>query len=693
MMKPTTPYDDRQPDLARDFAGAGKFSLYALERMLRSCANQPLWRARADMADAYYHGRQLTPDMKRRAREEGLDERVINLIRPVINSVLGQEARSRTDVRLTPDDDQYADVAEAISVKLKEAERETNAHMGVSNAYADMMKKGVGWTHVYKGSDPLAYPYKFEHVPLEEVWWDWQGQRGTTLTDSCRWLVRMRFLDLDEVTAAMPDRKEVLENSVRDWDQFLNNDGGILGEPEHFKHYEDYDNERRFGQSFAKWDWCNSERKMVKMFEVWYRVPATVVVLEFSPTKRVEYDAKNKRHADLIARGLVKVSKGVTSQVRRALYAGPHRLLDEATTYRRFPYFPFFAFRDGLDNSPYGLVDGMIAPQDDYNERRQRIQWMLKAKQVYMDSDALDTNYNSIQDIADAVMRPDLQVILNPARMNRGEGVVVKNELSMQSEQFEVMADSKQSIQDAAGRYSSQLGNAQVQSGIANSLLIQQGEQSMGELNDNYSHSRKAAFEHLVDLICEDYSKERLEVTVGGSGGAKRVIVLNDFTPEGQPINCVKDATLKTGLADVPSSPAYKQQQQGNIATIIQALQGNPNAVAILTPSFLEAASLKQEADDFRKLSGLPSPGDKEAQAAATAQQQQAAQQTAQQQAAMQDATIREKSASADKQAADASLAQAKTSLIQVEIGGIATQQAAKSDEDDLIRQALEASA
>lgn len=631
--KPTPQYDDRKHGEARDFAAAGSFSQYALERMLRDCAEQPEWRLRAKLCAAYYDGKQLTELQRWNIRQEELEERAINLIRPVINSVLGQEARSRTDVRVEADSDDYADVSEVISGELKQAERETTAHMAVSEAYASMVKKGLGWVHVCRNSDPLAYPYRFESVPIDEIWWDWRGQRGVKLDDRCRWLVRMRMVDLDELEAAMPEHREVLRRCMNGWEDRLTVDGSVLGQPEEIGLTDAYENERRFNVTIRKWDWIDTARKMIKVFEVWYRVPATVAVLVLSPTRKVPYDAKDPRHVEAVARGLVRVEKGITSQVRRALYAGPYRLLDEATTRRSFPYVPFFAFRDDDDASPYGLIDGMIAPQDEYNERRLRIQWMLKARQVQMDSDALDTKFNTFEDIAEMVQRPDMVAITNPNRANKAQpGIVVRNDLSMQREQFDVMQDSKQLIQDTAGRYASQMGSAQVQSGIANSLLIEQGEQSMGEMNDNYTWARRASFEHLVDLIVEDHAQPRMRVPVG-AGKTRRVVVLNDFDPQsGMPVNQVKDANIRTALAETPNTPAYRQQTQQQIAAIIQALGNNPAASAILAPAYIESTSLpnRQEvADLMRKATGQPVPGDKEGQARAEAMQEQLLQQQA----------------------------------------------------------------
>lgn len=672
MIQPTPQYDDRAGDESRDFAAAGKFSLYALERMLRDCTEQPQWRTRAALCGAYYDGKQLSEIQKYNIRQEDLEERAINLIRPVINSVLGQEAKSRTDVKVEADDDSYADVAEVVSMRLKEAERETRAHMAVSDAYASMTKKGLGWVHVSKNADPLAYQYRVESIPIEEIWWDWRGQRGATLLDGCRWLVRKRFIDLDELEAAMPDKRDVLRNSVNGWENYLDTTGVLLGEPETMALSSAFDNERRFALTVNKHDWLDSARKMIKLFEVWYRVPATVVVLHMSPTKKVPYNPNDQRHIEAVSRGLVKVSKGITSQIRRALYAGPHRLLDEGTDKRNFPYFPFFAFRDDADKSPYGLIDGMIAPQDEYNERRLRIQWMLKARQVQMDSDALDPSYNSIADIADAIMRPDLVAITNPNRANRNQSAItVKNDLSMQPEQFEVMADSKQLIQDTAGRYASQMGSAQVQSGVANSLLIQQGEQSMSEMNDNYTYGRRSVFEALVDEITSDLKADRMEVPIG-TGKTRRVVVLNDWDPNtAMPINQVADADIKTALEETPTTPAYRQQTQQQIATIIQALGSNPQAIAILAPAYLESTSIpnrQQMADDLRKMSGLPLQGDKEGQAQAEQAQQQQLQMKQEMEAAAAKATIDEKTANVERNRAAARQSTAAAILIEQRI-------------------------
>jgi hypothetical protein len=709
-MTPTPQYEDRQGDPSRDFAGKGAFSLYALERMLRDCMEQPEWRLRAKLCAGYYDGKQLSELQKYHIRQEELEERAINLIRPVINSVLGQEAKSRTDVKIEADDDSHADVSEVTSHRLKELERETRAHMAVSEGYASMVKKGLGWVHVGRSSDPLAYPYRVESVPIDEMWWDWRGQKGVVLDHRCRWVVRQRMVDLDELEATMPQFRAVLRMSRNGWADLAIDDGAMVGKPEDYSLASAYQDESRFNLTVKKWDWFDTARSMIRLYEVWYRVPAECVVLHMGDRK-VVYNDQDPRHVEAVARGLVKISKGITSQVRTALYAGPYRLMDKATTKRHFPYVPFFAFRDDEDMSPYGLIDGMIAPQDEYNERRLRVQWMLKARQVQMDSDALDTKYNDIADVTANVMRPDFVAVTNPNRLNKGQvAIKISNDLSMQPEQFNLMADSKELIQATAGRYTNQLGSSQVQSGIANSLLIEQGEQSMGEMNDNYAYARRIVFELATDEILTDLKGERMQVPVG-TGKTRRVVVLNDWTPDGMPVNQVADAHIKTALAEVPNTPAYRQQSQQQLKDIIQALGNNAPAIAVLAPAYIESTSVnnrEQVAADLRKVAGLPDPSDKQAMQEAEEQQKamqaQQMQQTAQLAAAELDVQV----STAERNRAGARQSEANAILIEQRIAAGEAQanvaetvarteqamnQADAANEDEILARVLEQAA
>lgn len=679
--RPLKPLTDR-PAPPRDHAKGG-YSLGALEDLVRDCQGQPDWRSRAALCHAYYDmGKQISPELAHKIRREmGIEPRQTNLVHGVINGVLGQEARTRSDVRVEADEDSYGDVADVLSKAMKEAQRETNSDMAVSNGYAGQVKGGLGWVEVSRASDPLDYPYRVQDIHRDEIWYDWRA-RHLGLNDA-RWLVRKRWEDLDEACALMPEHAEILKCAVNGWDMLeLPDDNSDV-------RYQAYTNERR--TTIRRDEWADSTRKRIKLFEVWYRVPAETVVLHLGPTRRVQYDENNPLHVQAVVRGLVKLTKSVTRQIRMAMFAGPHRLIDIATTRRSFPYVPFFAFRDDEDRSPYGLIEGMISPQDEYNERRQMINWMLKAKQVYIDDDALNHDYNNIADARNTAMRPDAVFVLNSNRRN-ANGFMIKNDLAMQKEQVDVMQDAKQLIQDVPRVYSTQLGDAPsgVTSGIAINSLTEAGAIAMGELNDNYRFARKLVHEQMLELIVEDHLQEEMKVALG-SGQNKRVVVLNSWGKKGEPINRVKDAPIKVGLSDIPSSPAFRMQEQQQIATMIQALAGNPAALNILAPAYLESSSVpnaKALANDLRRATGVPVAEDRQAVAAAqAAQQEQMQKQMAlQEQGAL--AELEEKTAKADTERAKAHEINTRAQLNVAQIAQIAAQVNTPT-EDEAIAQAL----
>jgi hypothetical protein len=639
------PVDAPRPD--RDHAKNG-FSLHALELLVRDCDGQPDWRPRSDLAHAYYDFKQLSAEKQRRIRMEmGIDPRQTNLIHGVVNGVLGQEAARRSDVKVEADDDTLADLCDVFSKCMKEARRETYADMAISNGYGAQVKGGLGWVEVSRSMDPLDYPYRVTDIHRNEIWYDWRA-KNLGLSDA-RWLVRKRWQDLDEAVAMMPEYRDIMMNAVNGWD--------VMNLPDDIDsvEYRSWSNERR--TTIRRDEWLDSSRKRIKFFEVWYRVPAEVVVMQVGPTRRIVYDKNNPLHQQAVARGRVQLFKSITRQVRMALFAGPHRLIDVGTTKRNFPYVPFFAFRDDEDRSPYGLIEGMISPQDEYNERRQMIHWMLRARQIQVDADALDERYNTLSDLADEASRPDMMTVMNANRKNVN-ALKIGNDLQLQKEQVDVMQDAKQLIQEVPRIYSTQLGNAPsgVTSGIAINSLTEQGMVAMAELNDNYTYGRRLVHEQLLDMIMEDHLATNLPVTLG-QGTSKRTVVLNTFDPNtGAPLNTVKDSNVKVGLSDVPSTPAYRMQEQQMMGTVIQALANNPQAIAVLTPAYIETTSLPNRqklADDMRRATGMPTEGDRQGQQAAEQEQAQAAQQQKQVAQAAQQIQLRDAAAKTEKTQAD----------------------------------------
>lgn len=653
-LKPQPPLHEADNATSSNDRSKGGYSLRALERLLADDADLGEWRTRTEMCFAYYDGDNISADMQELARKYGLEPKPKNLVARVVNSVLGQEEKSRRDPKHEADDQDFEDVAEVLGAQMKEATRETGADMEIGSAYASQVKGGLGWIGVARRADPFQYQYVVEDIPWQEMRYDRRSKR-IDLSDGA-WICRMQWKDLGDVIAMYPEHEQTLRealNGFASWD-----DDGPLEEQNVRYGYRGPEQAGFFRTRRSEWMEGNRER--IRMYEVEYKVPALVAVMRVGH-RWIVIDEQNPAHIEAISRGMVKIKKVPTQQIRRSIFAGPIRLSDEATQLRRFSKVPFFAFRRDVDRTPYGLIEGMISPQDDYNESSMRVRWMLHAQQLEIDSDALDLAYNTISDITENMMRPDMVAVLNPNRKN-SDGMRFRNDFTLQKELIGHMQDSKQLVQDVPGIYNASMGNGQpgTSSGIAISSLVEQGLVSMGELNGNYAWARRVVFELLTDLIAEDHVERDMVVRIG-TGSSRREVVLNTIDPQtGRPMNVVKDAPVKVGLGEVPSSPAYQMQMSQLMGSMITSLAGTPQASALI-PTWVEQTSAfgpgrKQMAEDMRAASGLPPAGDKnaaeqakQAQAAKMAQAEQMQQQVMQAELELKDAQRREVEARINK--------------------------------------------
>ena len=148
----------------------GCLDLLTFTQWVQECQDQPDWRVKADREADYYDGNQLDSEVMRKARERGLPPAIEPLIGPTIDSVLGMEAKTRTDWRVVPDGDKQSDdVADALNYRLNQAERHSKADTACSDAYASQIKVGIGWVEVSKQQNPLEYPYLCCDVHRNEI--------------------------------------------------------------------------------------------------------------------------------------------------------------------------------------------------------------------------------------------------------------------------------------------------------------------------------------------------------------------------------------------------------------------------------------------------------------------------------------------------------------------------------------------
>jgi hypothetical protein len=501
------------------------------------------------------------------------------------------------------DDDKYQDVAEAMSVKLKEAEREARADRACSDAYAGQLKNGISWVEVSREMDPFRYPYRVTAVSRREIFWDWRA-KDPDLSDA-RYLVRRRWQDVDVLELMFPDDKDLIQGlgwSKANWDTPLTDFPAIQGRTWLYER----------DVTIPESDWRDSTRKRLCLYEVWYRVWVRGFVVRTPDGRTVEVDLNNPRHSQAIAAGMIQPIPAIFPKMRLSWWIGPHRIADMPTPYKHnnFPYIPFWGYREDLTQIPYGLIRAMRSPQDEVNARLSKMMWLLSAKRVTMDADQVD----DVDELRREVARPDATIVLSASR-NKTTGIFkVESDFTLANQQFEVLKDATEAIQHTAGVYQAMLGNKQpggANSGIAINSLVEQGTTTLAEINDNYRFARRLVGEMLVELIREDLGREPSVVNVDEKFGTKkRQVPLNQPGPNGTMTNDVQRAMFKVALEDVPSTPTYRAQQLLMLTEMTKSMP--PQIQAFIVPFILESSEMphrREIADQVRKALGIEAGG------------------------------------------------------------------------------------
>lgn len=576
-----------------------------LDKFLYEIRLQPMWRREADLDSEYYDGNQLDHATLDDMQRLGMAPLIRNLIRPTIDVALGMEAKTRSDWRVQADNDQHQDVAEAMSVKLKEAERESRADRACSDAYAGQLKSGLGWVEVSREMDPFKYPYRVSSVSRREIFWDWRAKEPD-LADA-RYLVRRRWQDVDILELMFPEDKELITGlgwSKANWDTPLTDFPAIQGRTWLYER----------DVTIPESDWRDSTRKRLCLYEVWYRVWTRGFVVRTPDGRTVEVDLNNAKHAQAIAAGAIEPIPALFPKMRLSWWIGPHRIADMPTPYRHqnFPYIPFWGYREDLTQIPYGLIRSMRSPQDEVNARLSKMMWLMSAKRVTMDDDAVD----DVDELRREVARPDAMIVLSRTR-NKNGIFKVDDQMQLSQQQFEVMKDASEAIQKSAGIYQSMLGDKQpggANSGIAINSLVEQGTTTLAEINDNYRFGKRMVGQSLTELIVEDLGSEPSVVNVDEKFGTKkRKVMLN--TPvkkNGVEMleNDVQRAMVKVALEDVPSTPTYRAQQLLMLTEMTKSMP--PQIQAFIVPFILESSEMphrREVADQVRKALGMDAGG------------------------------------------------------------------------------------
>ncbi len=571
--------------------------------------NQPReWRAIADKEMDYAEGNQLKTELLEAQRQLGIPPSMENLIGAALEGIRGYEEATRTDWRVTANGQPGGqDVADAISFKLNEAERNSKADDACGKAFYPQIGVGLGWVEVSKGDDPFGYPYQCLPVSRNEIHWDWASERDD-MTDA-RWLRRQRWMHASRLARVFPEHSELIKRFGKAgtgwWGAYSGEDVG--GQSTGLNRAWDVAREWTIQED----RWHNPHNKEVCATELWYRRWVDVVVLKSPDGRVVEYDEANPAHVHAVANGLVEYRRAVVARVRRSYWLGPHVLFDGPTPYshRYFPYVPFWGFREESTRVPFGYIRNMLYQQDTLNSGNSRLRWGMSAYRVERTKGAVAMSDDQFRR---TVGRLDADIVLDPAHMAQpGARFTVERDYQMTQQQLDMLTNARQAIERvnpaAAGAFSGRRGTAT--SGIQEQTQVEQANQSLAHMMGNFKRSRTLMGEMLMAMIVQDMGKEETTVVIEGDAiRPERTIVINhpETDAAGYPYlsNDLQRTRLMVGLEDVPSSPTYRGQQLNVMSEVVKAMPPQFQAVAFPLMASLMDVPFKRELTEALQQAG-----------------------------------------------------------------------------------------
>lgn len=584
-------------EISKNRQHRGQFTQTQLLNLMGDIDGQPDWRTDANRCCAYYDGDQIPPQVAAVLEERGQPVECQNLIAPAIDSVLGTEAKTRSDLRVEAnyENDDMEKLAEALNAEFYTVCQEMRIDRVRSDAYAGQIKAGLSWVEVRRNPDVTGPRYIAEQINRNEVDWDWLSKKPD-LRDA-RWVRRRRWIDLDEAVMLFPQRAETLKNAVGTWDTFDDIER-IDGDDVDLR--SGWEERQTWSRNEA--EYLSTSRDRIMLYVIYYRVYERIPMLALPTGKMVEYDKNNVAHAVAVASGRVKVEMRLVSFIRESWWAGPYHLGDRPCDAPQgmFPLVPFWGFRKDQSGVPYGLVSRMISAQNSYNFRHLKVTWLLQASQVIMDSDATNMTAEQVRKEAN---RPDGVFVLNADRKNKtkaADALQINRDSSVSAQQMQVMEYDRQNIQDCAGIYSSYMGQdtSGVVSGIAVSNLVEQSSTTLAEINDNYTMACNALGELVLNYLLEDL-KQKTSYTIVVNRKEKRrrkVVTINTPGDDGKITNDISRLDARIVLAPIDSTPAYRAQLADRLIGIIQKLP--PQAQSAVIDLVLELVEIPNK-DEF----------------------------------------------------------------------------------------------
>lgn len=564
----------------------------------------------------YYHGYQYDEETLATLQARGQAPLVFNILKQVIDWITGTERRTRIDWNVLPREEGDVSMALLKRELLKYVSDTNKAGWHRSRQFFDQVVGGVGWIEEAIAKDKLEEPLILRWQDWRQMWWD-PFSRADDLSD-CRYVIRAKWMDLDYALAAWPDRASLIRSAalnVFDGDYESMEDEAEL--PQVFGHVRESGRTRQY-PTIARGTMSlrRRARQRVRIFEAYYRKPEkrTLIHGPGSGFHGEAFDEKNGDHFGLRRDGVITTTECVTDAIHYGIYIRGGLLEHGPSPYKhnRFPWTPAFAYRDDRDGQPYGVIRNLRDPQDDYNKRRSKAQFMLSTNRVLYEEGTIDED-NEESTLAE-VARPDAQIRLRKGAL-QNKAFRIESGAELVNGQVLLMNENKELIYEVSGVTRENVGQ---ESGAISGRAIlakqQQGAVTTAALFDNFRLAIQLSGEKTLANVEQFMSMPKKFRVLGRAGTAEffkiNQPVLDPFTGK---VEFLNDVTSSQADFVVDQQDYRETVRMAMAEQLLETIGKLPPEVALqlldIAMDMTDMPNKNEIANRIRSINGQIAPG------------------------------------------------------------------------------------
>lgn len=536
----------------------------------------------------YYDNDQWTEADAEVLKERGQAPICYNVITQSINWVIGSEKRGRSDFKVLPRGKEDAPQAEKKTKLLKYLSDVNRTPFNRSRSFEDAVKVGLGWIESGVTERDNGEPIYNRYESWRNMLWD-SAATEFDLSDA-RYVIRVKWIDLDVAIAMFPDRALLLERSASTSDRM----GSDLANGDEIMDYSE-DERESLSRGFAD---HSVTRRRVRMIEIWFRRPERVQKIVAGQRLGEMYDPEDQQHAALVQGGESVLAERMMMRMNLCIMTTTGMCYMGASPYKhnKFPFIPVWGYRRGRDNLPYGMIRAMRDIQDDINKRASKAQFILATNKVIMEEGAVD----DIAELIEEASRPDGVII---KKANKHLELNVDRDLA--PAHLQIMSQSINMIQSVSGVTDEQMGKTtNAKSGVAIQARQDQGSKSTSKLFDNLRYAFQVDGEITLSL-CEQYFSEKKQFRITNQRGTPEFVDVNDGLPE----NDITRTQADFIISDSEWRASLRQAQAAELAALMPSLP--PDVQLVLLDLLIEEMDLPngdEMVKRIRQVTGMRDP-------------------------------------------------------------------------------------